>query len=94
MNRKWIALLLALRWAFAFVSPGSMAVLSPFLGASAVAVTGLAAALSTDDYGFIMLICEAIITATSSLLFGKAQSSVFAERPSKSGGICVGIAVI
>ncbi|MBQ4538102.1 MAG: SpoIIE family protein phosphatase [Oscillospiraceae bacterium] len=88
-----IALLLALRWAFAFVSPGSMAVLSPFLGASAVAVTGLAAALSTDDYGFIMLICEAVITATSSLLFGKAQSSVFAERPSKSGSICVGIAL-
>ncbi len=89
-----LLLLLALRWAFSFISKARMPVFSPLLAASTIATTGLAIAISGDRnlYGLVMVFCETAITATAGILFGKSYRALREGAGlTRTNGVCTGI---
>lgn len=89
-----LLLLLALRWAFSFISKARMPVFSPLLASCTIATTGLAIAISGDRslYGFIMVFCETAITATAGILFGKSYRTLREGTGlTRTNGVCTGI---
>jgi len=89
-----VAVFLALRWVFSFVTDNGMTLLSPFLAGSTVAATGLAIAVAdkSSRYGIIMVVCETAVTVTASMLFHKTRIS-FREGAclTRSNSVCTGI---
>ena len=89
-----LVLLLALRWAFSFVSKARMPVFSPLLAACTIATTGLAIAISGDRslYSLVMVFCETAITATAGILFGKSYRALREGTGlTRTNGVCTGI---
>ncbi|MFV0496585.1 MAG: SpoIIE family protein phosphatase [Candidatus Fimivivens sp.] len=89
-----LILLLALRWAFTFVSKARMYIFSPLLACATIATTGLAIAISGDGslYGFVMVFCETAITVTASLLFAKSYRALREGTGlTRTNGVCTGI---
>lgn len=89
-----LILTLALRWALAFIPKRRVVYYSPLFAAASVATTGLAIAIMDKGtpYGFIIAFCETMITATSSILFGRAQRSMADEGCfTHTDCVCVGI---
>lgn len=89
-----LLLLLALRWAFSFIPKNRVHFYTPLLASATVATTGLAIAISGDQtvYSFIMVFCEAAITATAGILFGKAYRAIRdGSSLTRTNGVCTGI---
>ena len=89
-----LLLLLALRWAFSFIPQSRIQYYTPLLASATVVTTGLAITLSSDRtmYGFIMVFCEAAITATAGILFGKAYRAMReGVSLTRTNGVCTGI---
>lgn len=89
-----LLLTLALRWALSFIPKKRVIYYSPLFSAASVATTGFAIAIMDkgSNYGFIMAFCETLITATSGILFGKAQRAIADEScPTHTNSICAGI---
>ena len=89
-----LLLTLALRWALAFIPKKRVIYYSPLFAAASVATTGLAIAIVDKDmsYGFVIAFCETLITATSGILFGKAQRAIADESClTHTNSVCTGI---
>lgn len=89
-----LVLLLALRWAFSFVSKARMSLFSPLLAACTIATTGLAISISGDRslYSLVMVFCETAITATAGILFGKSYRALReGVGLTRTNGVCTGI---
>lgn len=89
-----LMLLLALRWAFSFVSKARMHVFSPVLASATIATTGLAIAISGDKklYSFVMVFCESAITATAGILFAKSYRALReGSGLTRTNNVCTGI---
>lgn len=89
-----LLLTLALRWALSFIPKKRVVYYSPLFAAASVATTGLAIAVMDKGsaYGFIIALCETLITATSSILFGRAQRSITDDGGlTHTDCVCMGI---
>lgn len=89
-----LLLTLALRWALSFIPKKRVIYYSPLFAAAAIATTGFAAAFidSGSSFGFVIALCETLITATSGILFGKAQRAIADESClTHTNSVCMAI---
>lgn len=89
-----LVLLFGLRWALGFIPKSRIQFYTPLLAALAIAVTGLAVALSEPStvYAYALVGCEAAITATAGMLFVKASRSLQEGAPlTRANGVCTGV---